>query len=177
MEKIWVLLRSQRWLCFHCKFQGLFWSIRHKLVYVYLANIIVIITIIIIIPVNMPQCAFTGPELGWCYRHRPGSGPFKACLQRSSSSLSSSPSSSSSSSSSSLLLHHDHHHHQHNHIHHNHHHHHYCSIYLRNDQKIWITTKIHIFTKGFKRIECGCFLRDHAGFHEHNKPRVALYKL
>ena len=49
---------------------------------------------------------------------------------------------------------------------------HYCSIYLRNDQKIWITTKMHIFTKGFKRIECGCFLRDHAGFHEHNKPRM-----
>ena len=43
---------------------------------------------------------------------------------------------------------------------------HYCSLYLRNDQKIWITTKIHIFTKGFKHIECGRFLRDHAGFHE-----------
>ena len=61
--------------------------------------------------------------------------------------------------------------------HHHHHHHHYCSLYLRNDQKIWITTKIHIFTKGFKHIECGRFLRDHAGFHEHNEPRVALYKL
>ena len=33
-----------------------------------------------------------------------------------------------------------------------------CSLYLRNDQKIWITTKIHIFTKGFKHIECGRFL-------------------
>ena len=65
----------------------------------------------------------------------------------------------------------DHHHHHH------HHHHHYCSLYLRNDQKIWITTKIHIFTKGFKHIECGRFLRDHAGFHEHNEPRVVLYKL
>ena len=54
---------------------------------------------------------------------------------------------------------------------------HYCSIYLRNNQKIWITTKIHIVTKGFKRIECGCFSRDHAGFHEHNKPRVVLYQL
>ena len=61
------------------------------------------------------------------------------------------------------------------HLHH--HHHHYCSLYLRNDQKIWITTKIHIFTKGFKHIECGCFLRDHAGFNEHNEPRVVLYKL
>ena len=61
--------------------------------------------------------------------------------------------------------------------HHHHHHHHYCSLYLRNDQKIWITTKIHIFTKGFKHIECGRFLRDHAGFHEHNEPRVVLYKL
>ena len=48
---------------------------------------------------------------------------------------------------------------------------------LRNDQKIWITTKIHIFTKGFKHIECGRFLRDHAGFHEHNEPRVVLDKL
>ena len=65
----------------------------------------------------------------------------------------------------------DHHHHHH------HHHHHYCSLYLCNDQKIWITTKIHIFTKGFKHIECGRFLRDHAGFHEHNEPRVVLYKL
>ena len=65
----------------------------------------------------------------------------------------------------------DHHHHHH------HHHHHYCSLYLCNDQKIWITTKIHIFTKGFKNIECGRFLRDHAGFHEHNEPRVVLYKL
>ena len=63
------------------------------------------------------------------------------------------------------------------HHHHHHHHHHYCSLYLRNDQKIWITTKILIFTKGFKHIECGCFLRDHAGFHEHNEPRVVLYKL
>ena len=63
------------------------------------------------------------------------------------------------------------------HHHHHHHHHHYCSLYLRNDQKIWITTKIHIFTKGFKHIECGRFLRDHAGFHEHNEPRVVLYKL
>ena len=54
---------------------------------------------------------------------------------------------------------------------------HYCSIYLRNVKKNWITTKIHIFTKGFKGIECGCTLRDHAGFHEHNKPRVVLYKL
>ena len=52
-----------------------------------------------------------------------------------------------------------------------------CSLYLRNDQKIWITTKIHIFTKGFKHIECGRFLRDHAGFHEHNEPRVVLDKL
>ena len=68
----------------------------------------------------------------------------------------------------------DHHYHHH---HHHHHHHHYCSLYLRNDQKIWITTKIHIFTKGFKHIECGRFLRDHAGFHEHNEPRVVLYKL
>ena len=65
----------------------------------------------------------------------------------------------------------DHHHHHH------HHHHHYCSLYLRNDQQIWITTKIHIFTKGFKHIECGHFLRDHAGFHEHNEPRVVLDKL
>ena len=65
----------------------------------------------------------------------------------------------------------------HNHHHHHHHHHHYCSLYLCNDQKIWITTKIHIFTKGFKHIECGRFLRDHAGFHEHNEPRVVLYKL
>ena len=65
----------------------------------------------------------------------------------------------------------DHHHHHH------HHHHHYCSLYLCNDQKIWITTKIYIFTKGFKHIECGRFLRDHAGFHEHNEPRVVLYKL
>ena len=65
----------------------------------------------------------------------------------------------------------DHHHHHH------HHHHHYCSLYLCNDQKIWITTKIHIFTKGFKHIECGRFLRDHAGFHEHNEPRVVLYQL
>ena len=65
----------------------------------------------------------------------------------------------------------DHHHHHH------HHHHHYCSLYLCNDQKIWITTKIHIFTKGFKHIECGRFLRDHAGFHEHNEPRMVLYKL
>ena len=32
-------------------------------------------------PVNMPQRALTGPELGRCYRHRPGSGPVKACLQ------------------------------------------------------------------------------------------------
>ena len=63
------------------------------------------------------------------------------------------------------------------HHHHHHHHHHYCSLYLRNDQKIWITTKIHIFTKGFKHIECGRFLRDHAGFHEHKEPRVVLYKL
>ena len=63
------------------------------------------------------------------------------------------------------------------HNHHHHHHHHYCSLYLCNDQKIWITTKIHIFTKGFKHIECGRFLRDHAGFHEHNEPRVVLYKL
>ena len=69
----------------------------------------------------------------------------------------------------------DHHHHQHHH--HHHHHHHYCSLYLRNDQKIWITTKIHIFTKGFNHIECGRFLRDHAGFHEHNEPRVVLDKL
>ena len=61
--------------------------------------------------------------------------------------------------------------------HHHHHHHHYCSLYLCNDQKIWITTKIHIFTKGFKHIECGRFLRDHAGFHEHNEPRMVLYKL
>ena len=61
--------------------------------------------------------------------------------------------------------------------HHHHHHHHYCSLYLCNDQKIWITTKIHIFTKGFKHIECGRFLRDHAGFHEHNEPRVVWYKL
>ena len=61
--------------------------------------------------------------------------------------------------------------------HHHHHHHHYCSLYLRNDQQIWITTKIHIFTKGFKHIECGHFLRDHAGFHEHNEPRVVLDKL
>ena len=38
-------------------------------------------------------------------------------------------------------------------------------------------TKIHIFTKGFKHIECGHFLRDHAGFHEHNEPRVVLDKL
>ena len=53
----------------------------------------------------------------------------------------------------------------------------YCSLYLRNDQQIWITTKIHIFTKGFKHIECGHFLRDHAGFHEHNEPRVVLDKL
>ena len=53
--------------------------------------------------------------------------------------------------------------------HHHHHHHH--------DQKIWITTKIHIFTKGFKHIECGRLLRDHAGFHEHNEPRVVLYTL
>ena len=67
----------------------------------------------------------------------------------------------------------DHHHH----LHHHHHHHHYCSIYLCNDQKIWITTKIHIFTKSFKHIECGRFLGDHAGFHEHNDPRVVLYKL
>ena len=44
-------------------------------------------------------------------------------------------------------------------------------------QKIWITTKIHIFTKGFEHMECGCFLRDHAGFHGHNEPRVVLYKL
>ena len=65
----------------------------------------------------------------------------------------------------------DHHHHHH------HHHHRYCSLYLCNDQKIWITTKIHIFTKGFKHIKCGRFLRDHAGFHEHNEPRVVLYKL
>ena len=65
----------------------------------------------------------------------------------------------------------DHHHHHH------HHHHHYCSLYLCNDQKIWITTKIQIFPKGFKHIECGRFLRDHAGFHEHNEPRVVLYKL
>ena len=65
----------------------------------------------------------------------------------------------------------DHHHHHH------HHHHHYCSLYLCNDQKIWITTTIHIFTKGFKHIECGRFLRDYAGFHEHNEPRVVLYKL
>ena len=42
---------------------------------------------------------------------------------------------------------------------------HDCSIYLRHDQKIWITTMIHIFTKAFKRIECGWFLRDYAGFH------------
>ena len=61
--------------------------------------------------------------------------------------------------------------------HHHHHHHHHHSLYLRNDQKIWITTKIHIFTKGFKHIECGRFLRDHAGFHEHNEPIVVLYKL
>ena len=61
--------------------------------------------------------------------------------------------------------------------HHHHHHHHHCSLYLRNDQQIWITTKIHIFTKGFKHIECGHFLRDHAGFHEHNEPRVVLDKL
>ena len=61
--------------------------------------------------------------------------------------------------------------------HENHHHHHYCSLYLRNNQKIWITTKIHIFTKGFEHIECGRFLRDHAGFHEHKEPRVVLYKL
>ena len=67
----------------------------------------------------------------------------------------------------------DHHHHHHHH----HHYHHYCSLYLRNDQKIWITTKILIFTKGFKHIEYGRFLRDHAGFHEHNEPRVVLYKL
>ena len=61
----------------------------------------------------------------------------------------------------------DHHHHYH------HHHHHY----LRKDQKILKTTKILILTKGFKRIECGCFFRDNAGFHEHNEPRVVLYKL
>ena len=81
--------------------------------------------------------------------------------------------------SGQALLHHwllrhfyrDHHHHHH------HHHHHYCSLYLRNDQQIWITTKIHIFTKGFKHIECGHFLRDHAGFHEHNEPTVVLDKL
>ena len=79
-----------------------------------------------------------------------GSGAVKAFLQGSSSP---SPSPSPSSSSSS------------------------CSLYLCNDQKIWITTKLHIFTKGFKHIECGRFLRDHAGFHEHNEPRVVLYKL
>ena len=28
-----------------------------------------------------------------------------------------------------------------------------------------------------KHIECGHFLRDHAGFHEHNEPRVVLDKL
>ena len=83
-----------------------------------------------------------------------GSGAFKAFLQGSSSSSSPSPSPSSSSS-----------------------YHHYCFLYLCNDQKIWITTKIHIFTKGFKHIECGRFLRDHAGFHEHNEPRLVLYKL
>ena len=60
---------------------------------------------------------------------------------------------------------------------HHHHHHHQGSLYLRNDQKIGISTKIHIFTKGFKHIECGRFLRDHAGFHEHNEPRLVLYKL
>ena len=76
-----------------------------------------------------------------------GSGAVKAFLQGSSSP--------SPSPSSSLLF----------------------SIYLRNDQQIWITTKIHIFTKGFKHIECGHFLRDHAGFHEHNEPRVVLDKL
>ena len=54
---------------------------------------------------------------------------------------------------------------------------HYCFIYLRDDQNIWITTKVHIFTKGFKRIECGCFLRDHSGFHEHNKPKGGFHKL
>ena len=37
--------------------------------------------------------------------------------------------------------------------------------------------KVHIFTKGFNHIECGRFLKDHAGFHEHNEPRVVLYKL
>ena len=77
--------------------------------------------------------------------------------------------------SSSAALRHfyrDHHHH-----HHHHHLHHYCSLYLRNDQNIWITTKIHIFTKGFKHIECGHFLRDLAGFHEHNEPKVVLYTL
>ena len=50
-------------------------------------------------------------------------------------------------------------------------------LYICATTKIWITTKIHIFTKGFKHIECGRFLRDHAGFHEHNEPRVVLYKL
>ena len=79
--------------------------------------------------------------------------------------------------------HHHHHHqqqqqqqqqHQHHHQRHHHHHHHH---HLRKDQKIWITTKILIFTKGFKRIECGYFLSDHAGFHEHNEPRVVLYNL
>ena len=72
---------------------------------------------------------------------------------------------------------HHHYHHHHHHHHHHYHHHHHHHPYLRKDQKVWITTKILIFTKCFKRIGCGCFLRDHAGFHEHNEPRVVLYKL
>ena len=80
----------------------------------------------------------------------------------------------SSGSSAVKAFYRDHHHHHHRRRRRRHH---YCSLYLRNDQKIWITTKIHIFTKGFKHIECGRFLRDHAGFHEHNEPRVVLYKL
>ena len=70
----------------------------------------------------------------------------------------------------------DHHHHQQQQQQQQQQHHHHLH-HLRKDQKIWITTKILIFTKGFKRIECGCFLRDHAGFHKHNEPRVVLYNL
>ena len=66
------------------------------------------------------------------------------------------------------------HHHHHNHHHHHHHHHHYCSLYLRNDQKIWITTKIHIFTKGFKHIECGRFLAATKQLNEWYFPSVCL---
>ena len=94
----------------------------------------------------------------------------------------------------------DHYHHHHRHHHHHHHHHItddvimsaigsqitsltivYSTIYPGADQskhqRFGQPQKIHIFTKGFEHIECGCFLRDHAGFHEHNEPRVVLYKL